>query len=99
MSDDLSMWDNYDPDDVVDEEAYQRLIRSPEGRAIILSTIEVAEAEREEREAEAKLAETVVNAWRGGFTPEEIAKEIGQPVEQVNFWIRNRPARRPKKKG
>ena len=103
MPDDpLSVWDNYDPDDEwtsEDEENYQRLLRTPEGIALVLSGIEVAESEREEIRAKRRRDDSIIRAHRHGITPERIASYADISIEEVNFVIRNHtPSRRPTKK-
>jgi len=102
MTDDpLSMWDGYDPNEWTseDEEEYQRFLRSPEGVALVLSGIELAEAERDTIRAKRQRDDAIFAAYREDFTPEEIAKECGISIEEVNYVIRNHtPSRRPTKK-
>jgi DNA-directed RNA polymerase specialized sigma24 family protein len=103
MTDDpLSMWDSFDPDDEwteADEEHYQAFLRSPEGIALVIAGMELAESERETIRAKRLRDDSIYAAYREDFTPEEIAKECGISLEEVNFVIRNHtPSRRPTKK-
>jgi len=103
VSDDdpLSMWDGYDPEDWTseDEENYQALLRSPEGIALVIASMEEAEAGREVIRAKRYRDDAIYAAYRQDFTSEEIARECGISIEEVNFVIRNHtPSRRPTRK-